>query len=95
MLDPSFQDAGLFASVQCAGNLRYRRFASVAANAGGHTGAALVPHLIHNRSGAGSNGLGVDLNGDGEWILLLPPEVELISSGESGQTKAPVKVTKS
>ena len=65
VLNHSVQDNSLYASFQCAGNLRYRRFTSAAANAGGHTRAALVPHLIHNRSGAGSDVLGVDLNGDG------------------------------
>jgi hypothetical protein len=50
--------------------LRYRRFTAAAANAGGHARAALVPHLIHNRSGAGSDVLGVDLDGDGRMDII-------------------------
>ncbi|MGC2403091.1 MAG: FG-GAP-like repeat-containing protein [Acidobacteriaceae bacterium] len=33
-------------------------------------GAELVPHLIHNRSGAGSDVLAVDLNGDGRMDII-------------------------
>ena len=33
-------------------------------------GAELVPHLIHNRSGAGSDVLAVDLNGDGRMDIV-------------------------
>jgi hypothetical protein len=33
-------------------------------------GAELVPHLIHNRSGAGSDVLAVDLNGDGRTDIV-------------------------
>jgi len=34
-------------------------------------GAELVPHLIHNRSGAGSDILAVDLNGDGRTDVVV------------------------
>jgi hypothetical protein len=34
-------------------------------------GAELVPHLIHNRSGAGSDILAVDLNGDGRIDVVV------------------------
>jgi hypothetical protein len=33
-------------------------------------GAELIPHLIHNRSGAGSDVLAVDLNGDGRMDIV-------------------------
>jgi hypothetical protein len=33
-------------------------------------GAELLPQLIHNRSGAGSDGLAVDLNGDGKMDVV-------------------------
>jgi hypothetical protein len=33
-------------------------------------GAELVPHLVHNRSGAGSDVLAVDLNGDGRMDIV-------------------------
>jgi hypothetical protein len=34
-------------------------------------GAELVPHLIHNRSGAGSDILATDLNGDGRIDVVV------------------------
>ena len=34
-------------------------------------GAELIPHLIHNRSGAGSDILAVDLNGDGKTDVVV------------------------
>jgi len=34
-------------------------------------GAEFIPHLIHNRSGAGSDILAVDLNGDGRTDVVV------------------------
>jgi hypothetical protein len=33
-------------------------------------GAELIPQLIHNRSGAGSDVLAIDLNGDGKMDVV-------------------------
>lgn len=34
------------------------------------SGAAFIPELVHNRSGAGSDGLAVDLNKDGRMDII-------------------------
>jgi hypothetical protein len=58
-------------------------------------GAELVPHLIHNRSGAGSDILATDLNGDGRMdVVVATRSGTYIFWGESQNASRTTKAAK-